>query len=465
MKNNIEVFNKTYEEAIQAFMHKFSRAPLIPGQQVELDQATGRSGHTVHYGEVRAEEIPFIATKSELRYKLFDSTSDPKNLRILNAFRNVIFYYNKRGMKDIPNTNKRSWYVPVPSEAASLARGNRIFDGIPANDFIAPTDVTKPLQHADNVPNKEEIERKKLLYKNLTPTEKETIQIDYNDNFELDSNPRLGQLSEGYAVEIYTKVNDKYELISNNYFDFDYFSGLLIFNSLATQEEINTWANNGIYISAFQYIGKKVLDYFKELELLISKANQAIDRVKNESISVQRITFNTGQCDPDQTTDAEKSIFNGKEKFEDYASPYFNTDKYKQRYVRNYTVRIPGYCWELTFGDQNRKELEDVNLNLGGVFITDIQHTTTEERIENGEKIIKHWSNLTFQLEVLSDSDEKKYENGDKPILAWIDTIENGKVIKKPICGDYNLIATTFTRFDGRSIDVLPDKDLNKIKK
>jgi len=74
LESNIDLVNKTYEEAIQAFMHKFSRSPLIPGQQVELDQATGRSGHTVDYSEVRAEQIPFIESKSQLRYKLFDST-------------------------------------------------------------------------------------------------------------------------------------------------------------------------------------------------------------------------------------------------------------------------------------------------------------------------------------------------------------------------------------------------------
>lgn len=115
MMNNFNENNKKYEEVIQAFMHKFSRSPLIPGQQVELDQAAGRSGHNVHYSEVRAEEIPFISSKKDLNKIL---TND----NIVSIFKNTIYYFNKKQMESIENTNNRAWFVRDTEEAETLAR-------------------------------------------------------------------------------------------------------------------------------------------------------------------------------------------------------------------------------------------------------------------------------------------------------------------------------------------------------
>jgi len=330
-----------------------------------------------------------------------------------------------------------------------MLTGNRIYEGEPASDFIAPTDVTRPFKESEQLFSSEE---------------------NAENNPQLtDKKPLIGVLSNGYAAEFFTAIRDetqkiiKYEIISPNYYNFDYFSGILTFNSTVSDEMLETFEKQGVYISAFQYIGKKVLDYFKDLELLIEKANDAIQRVKNESIAVQRITFSTG--------DKECLPTNNREKFEDYASPYFNTDKYKQRYVQNFSVNIPGYCWELTFGEIDKSkypELQNIDMNVGGVFITDIQHFEEAVNIENNITIKKQWSYITFQLEVLGEPEDiAKY--GDKPVLAWIDIVQKigntEKIIKKPVCGDYNLIATVFTRHDKRSIDVLPDKTLKSAVK
>ena len=333
-------------------------------------------------------------------------------------------------------------HQPLPH----LLTGNRIYEGEPASDFIAPTDVTRPFKESEQLFSSEE-----TAENNLQLTDKKT---------------KIGVLSNGYTAEFFTVIRDeaqnitKYEIISPNYYNFDYFSGILTFNSTVSDEMLETFINQGVRISAFQYIGKKVLDYFKDLELLIDKANDAIQRVKNESIAVQRITFSSGEC---LTT-------NNCEKFEDF-SPNYNTSNYKQRYVKNFSVKIPGYCWELTFGEIDKSkypELQNIDMNVGGVFITDIKHVEEDVYIENNITIKKQWSIITFQLEVLGEAEDiAKY--GDKPVLAWIDIIqkfgENEKIIKKPVCGDYNLIATVFTRHDKRSIDVLPDKTLKSAVK
>lgn len=451
MDKNIEVFNKTYEEAIQAFMHKFGRAPLIPGQQVELDQATGRSGHTVQYSEVRAEEIPFIENKIVLRKKLFDSTK--RNPVIINGFKHTIYYYNKIEMKNIPSTNNRAWYVQVPEMCATLARGQRIYAGAPATDFISPSDVTMPTSNKPFIGTASQSNAKNALYKHLSQSELQGIQPDYIKQFDEEATTPMGVLSDGYAAVIfYKKLDGTFEMISSNYYNFDYFTGVLTFNSTVKNKDLKLWKEQGIFIEAFQYIGKKVLDYFKELELLISKANEAIDKVKNESISVQRVKFSTA--------DATKS--EEIEKFEDFSSPNFSTTV-KQRWVRNYTVKIPDYCWELTFDKFDQPELQELNINTGGVFITDIKHEVEEIPGVNNEIYYQHWSIITFQLEVLKEeSDVAKY--GDKPILAWIEALDENTnaIYKRPICGDYNLIATTFTRYDGRCIEILPDKTLKR---
>lgn len=284
MMETLKELNKTYD-AIQAFMHKFGRSPLIPGQQVELDQATGRSGHTVQYSEVRAEHVPFVGTKAEAYLKLFDTTNRSNKIRA--SYKNLIYFYNKTQLESIPETNFRSWFIRVSEEAQLLATNTNLYAGFPAADFISPMDAI--------LPNKE-------------------------DGIEL---PTPGQISNGYSVEIYHKMETgKFELLSPNVYNFDYFSGILTFNAYASDEEISKWKTDGIFISVYQYIGKKVLDYFKELDKLIAT-------VKAESLAVQRIKFNSSDATPGET-----------EIFDEFIDSKYLV-KSKNRYVQNFKIIIP----------------------------------------------------------------------------------------------------------------------------
>ena len=117
-------------------------------------------------------------------------------------------------------------------------------------------------------------------------------------------------LSEGYAVDVYTK-ND--ELISPNYYTFDYYSGILVLTPDVTAEQKKAWGN--LKITAFRYVGKMVNDYFKdlsntiemtknllsdlineaksELSGLIEKANAEIETLAGNAIAIQSYLFST----------------------------------------------------------------------------------------------------------------------------------------------------------------------------
>lgn len=202
MKNLKENYDKSFA-ALQAFMHKFSRAPLTTGQ-IYLDQAAGKSGHNISASEIRADVIPPCRSKLDLRLNIFEMRG--RTPYINNGYQNIIRYFNQTELTSVKYTNNRSWYLEG-------------IDGIPMRDFIAPTDVL--------------------------------IDGKYT--------------SDGYAVEVYDYNKN---LIAPIKYTFDYYSGILTFTEDVTDEQITEFVSNEnkLFLTAFQYIGKKVSNYFKDLE-------------------------------------------------------------------------------------------------------------------------------------------------------------------------------------------------------
>ena len=321
MKNLKENYDKSFA-ALQAFMHKFSKAPLTTGQ-IYLDQAAGKSGHNISASEIRADVIPPCRSKLDLRLKIFEMRG--RTPFINNGYKNIIKYYNQSLLTPVPDTNNRSWYIEV--------------DDIPMSNFIAPTDV--------------------LINGKYTSDGYTAEVFDCNENL---------ISSTDYTFDYYSGILTFTEDITDE------------------QINILVSTENKLYLTAFQYIGKTVSNFLTDLsdlsnsikdELILSldskvqeinntikegldalreyvdNTHEFIEKVKDETIAIQHINF---------TTASAKFV----------SGPIYMLDKLiigkdgKPIYVSDFTIEFDGYCWEVICKDRN------------DVILTDISHVLDE---------------------------------------------------------------------------------------
>lgn len=280
--------DKNYLNTLGSYFHRFSRSLTAKGQEF-IDQAPARTGHNISYTDVRAEIVPPILNISQRRRILENIGTDynPK-FRVNSAYKSMIKFYQKMSMTEIPNTNGESWRI--------LDK-----DGIPAADFISPTDVLVDGKY----------------------------------------------LSDGYAITLY---DEKGEKISQNYgWEFDYYSGILTFHTDATPLKMG-W---GIpKIDAFQYIGKHTIDYFEKLEELIKRNEELIQQIQDETIAVQRFKFSSKIMIPEKNNEGEIVLLE--------LPKAFGKDG-RQLYTCNFTIKIEGYVFETISLDLNDTIIAEIH--------------------------------------------------------------------------------------------------------
>jgi hypothetical protein len=368
--------------AVQAFMHKFSKSPLTIGQ-IYLDQAAGKSGHNISASEIRAELLPACRSKIDVRLRIFQMRG--RTAYVNDGYKDTIKYFEQTLLTPIPNTNNRSWYLELGDEK------------IPATNFISPMDV---------------------LINGKYP-------------------------SDGYTAEVFDSNKN---IISTNYYTFDYYSGILTFTEDVTDEQINAFISdsNELYLTAFQYIGKTVSDVFTNLDEFannikkqltadltekiteinttlnegltalreyVNATNEFVEKVKAETIAIQHMNFTTSspKFEPGAMYQLDEKFMLGPDG--------------KPISVSDFVITLDGYCWEVICKDRN------------DVILTDISHELDEET--------NRWKSIiTVQIAVNPENTERP-----TPIIGWNDT--------QPIYGELEFQATVFVRSNGTSIEVL----------
>lgn len=405
----INELNKKYND-VQTLLHKFSLSPAI-AEETELTNATLKSGHTVSYNEVRAEQIPAYKNKVELydtilQYRSKDDngniiTPSIDSLEVTTTWKDTIKFYNKELMNPIPDKSGYSWYVPTKKKF--IDDDNEVELETYANDFISPTDVL--------VGGKD--------------------------------------LSKAYTVEIYD-IDGK--IISPIYYTFDYYNGILTFNPDVTKKQINKWAvsankaETGIKLTGFKYIGKYVNNYFKDLE-------ESITEVKNYADELLKTTYNelsdmisTAKSELNSLITMNKELIAAvqleslaidKVKFDTTnmkSSDSFFEDEFNQTLVKTYKCEISGYCWDVRALDNSDIILADISHeyddNVGWKSKIEIQVAVNKDG-----KIIPDYQNkdITFEKLEFEASIFTKVSGESIGIIKSTEILEDLKKNKKGI--------------------------------
>lgn len=316
MKNLKENYDKSFE-ALQAFMHKFSKAPLTTGQ-IYLDQAAGKSGHNISASEIRVETIPAYRSKFD-----DDTDYDPKN----PTYEGIIKYFEKEPLTPIPYTNNRSWYIELADE-----EGNTL----PQRDFIAPTDVLRDGKYTSDGYTAEVYD---YSGKNLIAPINYTF--DYYSGiltFTEDVTDEQINILAGSQNTLHLTAFQYTGSKVNNYVE-DLKKLSNIQNELTLKvEEINNSINEGL----------------ESLREYVDRAHAVIEQVSGETIAIQHINFST------ESTDTSVK----------FSKPYELIDKddlfivndSNPIYVSDFEISLSGYCWEV------------ICKNINDVILTDISH-------------------------------------------------------------------------------------------
>ena len=344
--------SRAHFNQIRNTMHTYSRAPIAEGQEF-IDQAVARAGHHINFNEVRAEDFPMI-TSIEERDQYF-LTKNINGIRIVGGqygskFQKIIQFLDKVSLQEIPMTNGESYRVVD-------GKGNVI------KNFIDPSD--KPISEV--------------------------------------------KLSDGYEVRLI--ADDGESIINRNYgWDFDPFNGIVHFDSKFKPGSIE-WKNKGFGVptlEGFIYIGKYASEISDNVINSMSKTEQSIQNVIDNSIVIQPFKFSSSVMTP-------------------IGEPYQNVinhhNSMKPEWTQQLTFVVPGYCFELTSLDQDQ------------TVLTEMRHLPT------GDTQI--FLDLPWDKEYSKTIIKYEYDSGIQGVGNRI-----------PVLGDFKFIATTFVKSNGEKIKV-----------
>ncbi len=216
----------------KAEMHIFSRSPLAKGQTM-LDQATSPAGHAVSAKNVRAEDIPFIATIEERDSKYLE---DKHGVRIVGGelgatFASTIKFIDKASIREIPGTNGEAYIV--------VDYMNNAY-----KNFISPSD--EPFNYCT--------------------------------------------LAEGYAIQL---IGSDGTVIPQDFgWTFDYFNGVIHFNPESKPSSPN-WGFGVPKVEAFVYVGKFVSEYVQNANETQTELVDNVQNMLNGTIALQQFKFSS----------------------------------------------------------------------------------------------------------------------------------------------------------------------------
>lgn len=94
--------------SVRNIMHTYSHAPLADGQ-INYDQATARSGHTVYSRDIRANDIPAILSISDRDRFYLEETLN--GIAVKQEYSDVIKFVEEGLIRAIPHTNNEAFIV------------------------------------------------------------------------------------------------------------------------------------------------------------------------------------------------------------------------------------------------------------------------------------------------------------------------------------------------------------------